>query len=119
MLVRYRRWVALALIPIVIHALAWSVGTAALADECDSSLAAAALFQSGEDGHANLPDPDHFGKGCNHGCHAAGHLLGQGGDVIAVATPRAAASTAAASSFPLPMNPPDMPFRPPRASSLA
>ena len=119
MIRRYRRLIALTLIPIVLNALGVSVGTAALADESESVRAVAALFDAETDGHTSSPEPDHFGKNCNHGCHVGGHLLGQ---VCGTVTHSAAASVAGIlSALPLilPVSQPDNPFRPPRTSSLA
>lgn len=119
MIRRYRRLIALTLIPIVLNALAASVSAPAFADESDSVRMSAALSDTGTDKPASAPDTDHFGKNCNHGCHATCHLVGQ---VCGTGARSIAASAPGIPSLPpftFPVSLSDMPFRPPRTSSLA
>lgn len=115
MLRRRHRFVALLLIPIMLSALCWSVSASALADQ----VAADAAFAALESGEADGMLPDVCGAKCNHGCHIAGHLLGQPGGMPRAHVTPPPTVVPQAPSFELPLNSPDNPFRPPSTPSLA
>jgi hypothetical protein len=116
---RYRRLIALTLIPSVFYALTWSVGASVLADEIAGSQAIVASFDAGAPGHTDMPGTNHFEKSCNHGCHAAGHLLGQVGEALTLPIGAPGEDARVPSPLSFPVSPSDDPFRPPRTSSLA
>ena len=115
---RYRRLVALVLVPLVLNALGWGMSAAALADQSEGTGALAVSVDEWSP-DADSSAPKHFEKNCSHGCHAAGHLLGQVGGVIAPVIAPPAKDESVTSLLFLAVRQPDSLFRPPRNTSLA